>query len=341
MSDLTVVPYDFDRNQEVLDLLHRVFKPWDGDLALFNWKYERVDDIDFPMGWIIEQEGKIVAFNGYRPRWLLLNGKSYKIVQSFDTVTDPDCRGQGLFGVLQNQVYERMKGLDVPWVYGWTSEIGYKVFTKKVNWKEWAFQRYLMKVIDAKKFAAEKVGNPLIRAGAQAGFSAFGRLSRPRIPGGFTVEIVSDLPDEADPVIADICKRFGMIAMRSVPYLRWKLAKPGESYQLLRADQNGGFRSYMVLSRRENCVDIDDCLASSPECLKALLAKAEEMARAESRDLIRFRVNEKHPWAKTFQMSGYFWSKTEFRMLGRIFADEDSFILNPDNLHWTFFDRNE
>ena len=171
MDDIIVKPYSFDRNDEVLSLLHRVFKPWAGDADYFTWKYEtyQISECQFPRGWIIEKDGKIVAFNGYLPRKIKVGNKMIWALQSFDTATDPECRGIGLFGKLQELIYAEMRNAEIPWLYGWASEIGFKVFTKKVGWTVWGKQHFLLRVLDPEWFLSSKTKNMFVRKSAALG----------------------------------------------------------------------------------------------------------------------------------------------------------------------------
>jgi len=341
MDKTNVIPYGFDRDEEVISLLNRVFNPWGGDHEYFIWKYRKLnlEGCDFPRAWIIEKEGKIVAFNGYMPRLIQLGNFQFWAVQSFDTATDPDCRGGGLFGILQNSVYEEMKKHNIAWVYGWTSEIGYKVFTKKTGWKLWAHQRYLMKVLNVKNFVRQKIKNPFLQIIPHLILSGFTNFMRPQI-SEFTVRKEKILPESADLMCQKICRRFGMIAIRDVPYIRWRFSNPNNLSRLICVYSKEVPCGYAVLTERDNNLEIDDCLADSYPALRSLLAEIENIARKDKNDLILFRVNENYPWSHIFYRSGYFQSNTSFRMLGHTLTEQD-LSFDVKNLHWTFFDKNE
>lgn len=343
MSKLNVVPYHFDRDTEVISLLNRVFSPWIGDNEYFTWKYSNLetDESDFPLAWIIEKQGKIIAFNGYRTRPLWLGNRRFWVAQSFDTVTEPDCRGQGLFGILQNSVYEEMKNRNIAWVYGWTSDIGFKVFTKKAGWEVWGNQRFLMKVINAKKYVGQKIRNPFLQFAPYLALSAFGKILKPKGSPNIVIKEENLLPESAGTICEKVCKNFGMIATRDVSYLNWRFSNPQSISRMLCAYQNQEPCGYAVISEKDNYLHIDDCLAGSPDIMSGLLAEIEDIAKNHGKEIIRFRVNEKHPWSYIFMKAGYFWSDTSFPMLGKKLAEDDDFSFDKSNLHWTLFDRNE
>ncbi|MBF0396108.1 MAG: GNAT family N-acetyltransferase [Desulfobacterales bacterium] len=322
---MIIKPYHFDRNLEVISLLNRVFKPWMGDENYFIWKYKKIDDFSFPLAWIIEKDDKIIAFNGYRPRKIITYGKEFWSVQSFDTVTDPDYQGQGLFKLLQSSLYEKMRLSNIVWVYGWTSEIGYRAFTKKADWEIWGRQRYLMKVIKIKKLQFLPY---LI-------LSKFSRLSFPSISSKIKVKEKRIFPQSFN----NICKNFETIALRDISYLNWRISNPDMLYKLFMAYINEEPKGYIIISEKDNCLNIHDLLSESPSVLFSLLSTIEHIAIKNKNDLILFRVNENHPYSKTFYRAGYFWSNTSFKMLGRKLFH--NLPISTNNLHWTYFDRNE
>jgi len=96
---------------------------------------------------------------------------------------------------------------------------------------------------------------------------------------------------------------------------------------------------------KENCLDILGSLVDNEDALHALLFHLEEAAQKEHLDLIRFRINEKHPFMKTFKKRGYFWSRTKFPLLGKSVSDAPyisaAIFGRHRNLHWSLMDRNE
>lgn len=60
----------------------------------------------------------------------LVNG-----AQSLDTMTHPDYRGQGIFTLLAQSLFERCKAENVSLLYGFPNENSYPGFVKKLGWK--------------------------------------------------------------------------------------------------------------------------------------------------------------------------------------------------------------
>ena len=343
MSDFKAVPYEFDRDQEVIDLLHRVFSPWTGDQAYFNWKYKgfKPGACAFPNAWIIEDNRKIIAFNGYIPRLIRSKGKDYWAVQSFDTVTDPDYRGKGLFGILQNQAYEKMRQYKISWVYGWTSDIGFKVFTKKMGWNVWGKQQFLMKPLDTATFVRSKISYPLIASMISPMLNLWNRITKPSVSNQYKINQTENLPDSASGLLGKYNTTFTMAAQKSVEYVNWRASNPNDRLEFFTLQNiDGSFAGYAAFTIRGNSLDVDDIVVDNKDALKSLLAAIEDHARRIDSAMVKFRVNVNHPWTGVFKRAGYFWSHTQFALLGKKLMD-DGFQPQTENLHWTFFDRNE
>ncbi len=349
MDKLTVKPYEFDRNDEVLALLHRVFNPWDGDVSYFSWKYEglSVAECPFPRGWVIEQDGKIVAFNGYLPRKIKVGERRIWALQSFDTVTDPDCRGRGLFGKLQQLIYQEVKKAGIPWLYGWTSEIGFKVFTRKVGWTVWGKQRFRQRVLDPAWFLQPKLKSLILAQCA----SPFMKLRfRPSVHAGSkwqgSVCEETAFPDGTEKLCESWSEKFELIAVRDCEYLNWRLANPLMQQRLVCAYEDEQLVGYLVHNVTDaDEIDILDCVWIDENGLQALLADLENFARKKQHKLIRFRVTDDHNGAIAFRKAGYFMSRTEFLMLGHcIDCDRslrDLLWRSDKTVYWSYFDRNE
>ena len=348
MQEFEVKPYDFDCDDEIIALLHRVFNPWSGGEAYFRWKYHQLQlaDCSFPRGWIIERDGKIIAFNGYVPRKIKAGDREIYVLQSFDTATDPECRGQGLFGILQKLIYEEIQKTDIPWIYGWTSEIGFKVFTQKVGWTIWGQQKYLLRLLDPSWFAQTKVKNKLLAGCAGLAMSIIHRSSGKdkQWPGKICEE--KTFPQGVD----DLCniwqKRFDIVALRDKNYLDWRHSNPLAQQRFLCAYNGGKLVGYLVHSvQSADELDILDCVWSESSALSALLDEVEIYGRRHDFRIIRFRVTEDKQNTRVFKDAGYFYSRTVFPMVGHcVSCDEtlkDLLWRQDKRIYWSLFDRNE
>jgi hypothetical protein len=338
---MKLTPYNFDRNEEVLSLLDRVFNPWGGGAEYFSWKYKYNSNstFSFPRGWIVEQEGKIVAFNGYLPRKIKVRGREIWALQSFDTATDPGCRGQGLFGKLQELIYKEVEVSKIPWIYGWASEMGFKVFTQKVGWTIWGKQRYLMRLLDPVWFLeTKKITNKVLaRVGGKV-LDLYYRESTNLISSwSGQVREESAFPESVTQLCSEWSRHFDLIALRDKQYLDWRLSNPLVPQRLMCAYGGGQLKGYVVLNI--------DCVWSDTTALLVLLRDIEEYGRSVNKKIIRFRVSPGAVIEQSFKKAGYFWSNTEFPMIGHCVMCDDNLkeLLWSKNksVYWSYFDRNE
>jgi hypothetical protein len=347
---MKLTPYNFDRNDEVLSLLDRVFNPWDGGNEYFSWKYKFNTDcnFNFPRGWIVEQDGKIVAFNGYLPRKIKIKNREFWALQSFDTATDPGCRGQGLFGKLQQLIYEEVEASKIPWIYGWASEMGFKVFTQKVGWTVWGKQRYLMRLLDPVWFLETKkiTNRVLARVGGKA-LDLYFRESNKLIPSK-SVQIRKEFtfPESVTKLCRKWSENFDLIALRDKQYLDWRLSNPLVSQRLMCAFEKGQLKGYVVYKLDSgDALDVMDCVWEDTMTLYALLKSVEEYGRSVNKKIIRFRISTSSIIEQSFKKAGYFWSNTEFPMIGHCVMCDDNLkellLAKNKSVYWSYFDRNE
>lgn len=347
MSEIRIIPFENVHEKEVLLLLDKVFQPWMGDGKYFHWKYKALEipECQFPRAWVAMGGEKVIAFNGYIPRPIQLGGELRWIAQSFDTATDPDCRGQGLFWKLNSTAYEVMKNNGVSWIYGWASSQGADAIIRKAGWTDWGIQKYLMRIVNPSRFLKEKIAAPFVRTLTAAAFSLHGRTLRPRMPQGFTIKEEIKFPDTVSALWKTCEGTFRIATVRDCKYLNWRISRPGSHYRLLCIYQDVSLRGYIVLSTsEEGILEIEDCASSSKEAMEGLLSATNDIAENDNTFLIRFRVNNLHPWMRWFQRVGYFWSRSSLPMYLKLLnnkSEDVRYISEFSKMHWTLFDRNE
>jgi len=78
------------------------------------------------------------AYYGVFPVMGSLNGDTYLIAQSGDTMTHPSHRGKGLFILLAERTYQLARDLKFEFVFGFPNQNSYPGFVKKLNWNHYA-----------------------------------------------------------------------------------------------------------------------------------------------------------------------------------------------------------
>ena len=171
---------------------------------------------------------RIGAIYAVQPAIVRLRGAKMLAAQSVDTLVDADFRGQGLFTKMASSVYRRVREGGGAFVYGFPNGNSAPGFFNKLGWKSLDPVPFLVRPLRT-AFVASKL--PL------GGWSR--RLPdlrlpvlTPRLGGHQEFRPVADLEE-----VGALWKRFAadvpVAVERTATYLRWRLAKPGESYACL------------------------------------------------------------------------------------------------------------
>lgn len=348
MSEISLSPYEFDRNDAILSLLHEVFKPWDGDAIYFNWKYDStfLNECPFPRGWIVVKDNRIIAFNGYMPRWIKAGNRDIWVLQSFDTATAPDYRGKRLFGKLQALIYREVEQRkNIPWIYGWASEIGFKVFTTKVGWQVWGNQNYLQRILDPDWYFGSRLNNKILKKSLVLLTNLIFRpLIKIQWPG--IVREESSFPADVTHLCKKWAEHFDIIAHRDQHYLNWRISNPLMKHRLLCAYCGSQIVAYLVYNiSNSDYIDIMDFIWDDDRAALSLLFKVEKIGRKKNIKVIRFRISVGRKIVRLFRRAGYFKSRTKFPMIGRCVSCDKAFLnllkKKSRSVYWSYFDRNE
>jgi hypothetical protein len=82
----------------------------------------------------IGEKGDPAAYYGAFPINLTMNGTSYLVAQSGDTMTAPNHRKKGLFIQLAEKTYQLAKEKKIEFVFGFPNENSYPGFQNKLKW---------------------------------------------------------------------------------------------------------------------------------------------------------------------------------------------------------------
>lgn len=351
MSDFIVEPYRFDANREVVDLLHSVFKPWNGDEDYFVWKFQtyKPDLTTFPLVWIVRDKNKIVSFNGFGHRRVKMGNKFYFAVQSFDGATSPLYKGKGLFSQINKIIYEEMRKHNIAWVYGYGNPVMFKILTTKHDWKIWDAHCHMTNILNKDVYLTSKYGSPLVRAAMKIPLQVVSRKRNVRIDPAIEVRELGDggFTDEVNGLMEAAYSDFHIIGERDHEWLNWCLANPLKQYSAYCAYLKNELVGYIVItdSKEKHTFAIEDCIGKNEEALFAMLNHLEKMAMQENKDRINYKINKNHPYIQLFKNFGYLRSKGEVPMASRVINDEDSIgkiVMSQDKqLHWSPIDKLE
>lgn len=160
------------------------------------------------------------------PARVRCDGTTGTVIQSFDTLTLPDYRGQGLFGKLAEVVYRLADEDGVIGVYGFPNAASAPGFAKKLSWT----------MMDPLPVLARPIGSryPRVRAGVRTPMVVHAPADDSSASAG------SEVPDDVDELFDSVAGEQFVGVERSAEYLRWRLARPGSTYRVSSVRGEGG-----------------------------------------------------------------------------------------------------
>jgi hypothetical protein len=211
------------------------------DLDVLRWQY-----LDNPTGelfvdFAVAGEDRLAAIYASIPVMFRVAGARRLGIQSVDTMTDRDFRGQGLFLELAKQTYARAAEAGVALVYGTPNGSSAHGFFQRLEWRDLDPLPFLIRPLRA-RWVLEKL--KLARAAEL--------LPELRIPVGRgradarpikRIKRIERFDERFTRLWDDFARGVGIAVERDARYLDWRLGKPGEDYRshvFERGGQDGG-----------------------------------------------------------------------------------------------------
>ena len=164
-------------------------------------------------------DGAAALYTAFPVRFLV-RGKEHLAVQSFDTLTLEKFRGQGLFTILANNLYEGLQTENIDLVFGIPNGSSVKGFSKYLNWT----------FIDPLPMLARPIGLRYLRVRTKVRSP---RLHNLRLTGRHShIEEVENCPDDIDDLFTRVGSDEYVGVVRNKEYLDWRLKRPGATYRL-------------------------------------------------------------------------------------------------------------
>jgi hypothetical protein len=217
------------------------------DIELINWQY-----VDCPAGAHVSiahlhgsvNEKPVALYAVFKNR-MLIKGKPALGAQSFDTLTNSEFRGRGLFKKLASEIHENMSAHEIEVIYGVPNGSSYQGFQKYLSWS----------MLDPLPMLARPIGLRYIRVRAKLRKSKLESTnSKPARCGTRIDEVPKDVSDLFARSISD--NYTGVI--RDYEYLRWRLQRPGATYQLFEYRDGSGklivFAVYELVMKHGCCL---------------------------------------------------------------------------------------
>jgi hypothetical protein len=217
------------------------------DIELINWQY-----VDCPVGAHVSiahlhgsvSEKPVALYAVFKNR-MLIKGKPALGAQSFDTLTNSEFRGRGLFKTLASEIHENMSAHEIEVIYGVPNGSSYQGFQKYLSWS----------MLDPLPMLARPIGLRYIRVRTKLRKSKLVPInSKPARCGTRINEVPKDVSDLFARSISD--NHTGVI--RDYEYLTWRMQRPGATYNLFEIRDSSGkmiaFAVYELVLKHGCCL---------------------------------------------------------------------------------------
>jgi len=225
-------------------------------------------------------------------------------VQSLDTITDIDYRGQGLFINLAKSVFEKAKNENVSLVYGFPNGNSIHGFEKKLEWQVLDPVPFLLKPLKSKYFT-NKIKFLHFLPNVNMSFSNFKNFRN------YIIKEKNSFPDEASSIWKEFSKEIKVTVERDNTYLDWRyIKKPNENYKIAhcysKENKYLGFVIYTVKEKHNGKIGYIMELIfdlNEPKAAKLLLNYAISEIKREKADCILSWCLEHSPNYKVYKKS--------------------------------------
>ena len=213
-----------DASVEDVEAITRLFlaNGREKDREEMRWHY--LDNPAGPslLGLARREDGELAASYAIMPVRMLVDGRETLGYQSFDTMTHPDNRGQGLFRRLAELTYAEAERREARLVYGFPNSASGPGFFNKLGWT-----RHGEYPLVARVLRPVRVARQALKLGGSSGSTPGGggvRLPRTVLGRGHhAVSTVSSTPTDVDALWRSTRPTRGVGLVRDHRYLAWRL----------------------------------------------------------------------------------------------------------------------
>lgn len=213
------------------------------DVKYFEWKFSRRAGDKRPLGFVAEDEGRVMGFASFFPYRARLAGRTGHIYLIADCVVRPEHRGKGLFGRLFGQALERVEAeAGTIGTYLFSSADSDAIYKKRYGYRPIGRPEYHIGMGDWTRPLAGKLGMGAGKPGASP-------APAERRENGLVLRQEEGFDASYDRLWERLAGHSAFVLERTSDYLSWRfLGHPWHSYRLLTCrDEAGELRSYAVL----------------------------------------------------------------------------------------------
>lgn len=250
--------------------LYRSVSGRDRALAQFKWQYRDNPDGEAVVA-VADVAGRIVGQYALSPTMLRLGPDLVLGAQSFDTMTHPDYRGQGMFVALAQSAMQHAAERGVQTLYGFPNSNSYHGFVRRLDWDcTGTMPVWFRPLAIAKHPGVPGLAAPLASLGSRI------------LPTGRTAgfELADVMPGESDVslLIHEWQERSGGCRVaRSVAQYRWRFsAASGRNYRWTCAYRRGRLVALAVwgIDPRTGNALLSETMGTDRRAVQAVIASA-------------------------------------------------------------------
>jgi GNAT superfamily N-acetyltransferase len=340
--------YQAGDEEKIVELFEKVFgRPMDpaGD-SLQHWRWEFLDrpekDVAIRLAW--DQE-RLAGQYAAGPVRLFVDGKEYSSALSYDTMTDPEYQGQGIFTSLAEQLFADLSAKGYHSIFGFPNGNSIHGFVKKLGWRGIGAPPVFVRPVSPFHLLTEKLKIPVKLAGwISKAFLlpvvAVERIFFKKAKRQIAVREEKRFDDWADVLWETCSQQHRVWVARTKAYLNWRyVAKPFNSYRIYSAWSAGKIAGYAVTCREKKFVGVStfvmDLLvdAACPDAADALLSQVTADAAVKGALLVCALVTPSSFCRKGYVKHGF------FKLPEKLFPQELHFAgrLLPDSVGNEFF----
>lgn len=301
---------------------------------------------------VIEENDKIIAYQGRMPVELMINGQKERGYFFYDTLVHPEYRKEGLGGLpLVNSLLDVWENeTDTFAVAIWMAEFTQKCLARRGYHRLDA--SYLIRPIDFNSVLMRVVKNRImarIMAFLGHSFLSLGKVISNRRYPGISISQISRFDRSFDDFADRVSKKFPLIVLRNSQYLNWKfIDKPFANFTILTAAKDGKLTGYVILLCRKKEMTkegmIVDILADPEDIptIDSLCQAAVEYFKKEKAEIIRCFLTNKN-YVKVFRKNFFFKRRRTIPiMIGNLHKHHAcELIKDINNWFFTFGDSDE
>lgn len=295
-------------------------------------------------------EEQIVGQYVVIPAKFYVRGELRQCSMSLDTMTHPHYHRQGIFVTLANEVYREISDNGNSLTFGFANDNSFHGFVNKLSWYHVCDVPMYIKVLRCNSLLKSK--NRCLRAALNVFLKIIFRTRRARPVQGLKVFEVKKPVELVNTLIESNLDLYPYIRNRDNAYLKWRFfEKPGCSYKIFAAEQNGEIKGYIVLDHflyRDTVIGaVVDLFVSGEESkyTVVLLERAAEYFQSQNIDILTLLISANKHFIKQVKAFGFRKipdrfnpKKWHFIVRDNLQAFEEKDLTSPNHYYLTWAD---